>query len=99
MDRLDNYTNEQKKFLLLHSYFLAFELYIDLVFLFIIQDGKTALYWAVEKGHDDIVQLLLDNDADLENCTKVKKSDSNFCKNFYFTFMCSIDCKLIGTIK
>lgn len=35
------------------------------------QDRKTALYWAVEKGHDDIVQLLIDNDADLEISTKV----------------------------
>ena len=84
MYRLDNYTNENFFFLLLHSYFLAFELYIDLVFLFIIQDGKTALYWAVEKGHDDIVQLLLDNDADLENCTKVKKIRFQFLQELLF---------------
>jgi len=36
-----------------------------------VQDRKTALYWAVEKGHAEIVRLLLDNDADMEICTKV----------------------------
>ena len=36
-----------------------------------LQDRKTALYWAVEKGHADIVSLLLDNDADMEITTKV----------------------------
>lgn len=40
--------------------------------MYIDQDRKTALYWAVEKGHPDIVQLLLDNDANVEISTKVR---------------------------
>ena len=28
------------------------------------------MYWAVEKNHTEIVKLLLDNDADMEICTK-----------------------------
>ena len=35
------------------------------------QEGKTALYWAIEKGHNEIVQLLLDNDPDIEISNKV----------------------------
>ena len=35
------------------------------------QEGKTALYWAVEKGYNEIVRLLLASEPDLELCTKV----------------------------
>lgn len=40
-------------------------------FVFIFQEGKTALYWAVEKGYNEIVRLLLGSEPDLELCTKV----------------------------
>lgn len=36
-----------------------------------VQEGKTALYWAVEKGYVEICKLLLNNDPDLEIANKV----------------------------
>lgn len=35
------------------------------------QDGKTALYWAVEKGNATMVRDLLQCNPDTESCTKV----------------------------
>lgn len=35
------------------------------------QDRKTALYWAVEKGHLDIVKSILHAGPDFELATKV----------------------------
>ena len=36
-----------------------------------LKEGKTALYWGVDKGHNDIVKQLLALDPDLEICNKV----------------------------
>lgn len=47
-------------------YFAIFTLNISFV-----QEGKTALYWAVEKGYVEICKLLLSNDPDLEIANKV----------------------------
>ena len=44
---------------------------INKIFDWLFQEGKTALYWAVEKGHTEITRLLLDNDPDLEISNKV----------------------------
>ena len=35
------------------------------------QDGKTALYWAVEKGNATMVRDILQCNPDTESCTKV----------------------------
>ena len=37
----------------------------------ILQDGCTALYLAVQGGHEDVVELLLEENADPEPKTKV----------------------------
>lgn len=49
-------------------------IYFDLRFLIvmIIQERKTALYWAVEKNHISVVRSLLNSDPNLEISTKVK---------------------------
>ena len=49
---------------------------------FFLQEGKTALYWAVEKGHTEIVQLILDNDPDIEISNKVR-TNIIFLKNLF----------------
>ena len=36
-----------------------------------VQDGKTALYWAVEKGLMHVTKALLDSSANTEIATKV----------------------------
>lgn len=36
------------------------------------QDGKTALYWAVEKGNATMVRDILQCNPDTESCTKVR---------------------------
>lgn len=38
---------------------------------YLIQEGKTALYWAVEKGYVEICKLLLNSEPDLEIANKV----------------------------
>lgn len=38
---------------------------------FFQQDGKTALYWAVEKGNATMVRDILQCNPDTESCTKV----------------------------
>lgn len=43
-----------------------------LVFAFPHQDGKTALYWAVEKGNATMVRDILQCNPDTESCTKVQ---------------------------
>jgi ankyrin repeat protein len=40
--------------------------------VFCIQDRKTALYWAVEKGNYAMVKLILGVNPDLEIATKVR---------------------------
>ena len=40
-------------------------------FLSMTQDGASPLYKASEKGHDDVVQLLLDGGASVDLPTKV----------------------------
>ena len=40
------------------------------------QEDKTALYWAVEKGYNEIVRLLLASEPDLELCTKVSTTQT-----------------------
>ena len=49
-------------------------IYFDLRFqiVIIIQERKTALYWAVEKNHISVVKSLLNSDPNLEISTKVK---------------------------
>lgn len=37
-----------------------------------IQDNKTALYWAVEKGNATMVRDILQCNPDTEICTKVQ---------------------------
>ena len=39
---------------------------------FPLQDGKTALYWAVEKGNATMVRDILQCNPDTESCTKVR---------------------------
>ncbi len=39
--------------------------------MFHFQDGKTALYWAVEKGHVSIVKALIEYNANTEIGNKV----------------------------
>ena len=41
-----------------------------------LQDKKTALYWAVEKGHDEVVRALLKANPNLELCTRVSDDNS-----------------------
>lgn len=41
-------------------------------FVFFHQDGKTALYWAVEKGNVTMVRDILQCNPDTESCTKVR---------------------------
>jgi len=38
------------------------------------KDRKSALYWAVEKSHVNVVKLILGSNPDLEIATKVKIS-------------------------
>lgn len=42
-------------------------------FVFLYQDGKTALYWAVEKGNVTMVRDILQCNPDTESCTKVQQ--------------------------
>lgn len=44
------------------------------MFDFSHQDGKTALYWAVEKGNATMVRDILQCNPDTESCTKVLHS-------------------------
>ena len=37
-----------------------------------VQDGQTALYIASDKGHDQIVELLIRREADVNHLTKVR---------------------------
>ena len=37
----------------------------------VLQENKTALYWAVEKGNATMVRDILQCNPDTENCTKV----------------------------
>lgn len=53
-----------------HSYIHADVLFLYSIFHY-LQEGKTALYWAVEKGYVEICKLLLNNDPDLEIANKV----------------------------
>jgi hypothetical protein len=40
--------------------------------VFILQDKKTALHWAVEKGHKDVASLLVERGADIEAKDRVR---------------------------
>lgn len=40
----------------------------------LLQENKTALYWAVEKGNATMVRDILQCNPDTETTTKVKKS-------------------------
>lgn len=61
-----------------HIYFILFEI---LLMQFVVvstkkafifhQDGKTALYWAVEKGNATMVRDILQCNPDTESATKV----------------------------
>lgn len=43
-------------------------------FFFLLQENKTALYWAVEKGNATMVRDILQCNPDTETTTKVKNS-------------------------
>jgi len=59
------------------------------------QNGKTALYWAVEKGNATMVRDILQCNPDTESCTKVhgysvvEKSDSLSVILLYFLIVIS----------
>ena len=40
-------------------------------FCVLLQDGKTALMFASEKGHASVVEMLLDTDADIDASEEV----------------------------
>jgi hypothetical protein len=40
----------------------------------LLQDNKTALYWAVEKGNATMVRDILQCNPDTETCTKVREN-------------------------
>lgn len=44
------------------------------------QDGKTALYWAVEKGNATMVRDILQCNPDTESCTKVQHTGQEWSK-------------------
>ena len=46
-----------------------------------VQSGPTALYWAAGKGHDNIVQMLVDHGTavDLGRSNEVIVWNSNYC--------------------
>ncbi len=44
-----------------------------------LQDGSTALVWAAERGHTDLVELLLDRGADLEAKGRVSAVNTCLC--------------------
>lgn len=59
----------------IHTLFcISDTVYNKLVFalFFQHQDGKTALYWAVEKGNATMVRDILQCNPDTESCTKVR---------------------------
>lgn len=49
------------------------------------QDGKTALYWAVEKGNATMVRDILQCNPDTESCTKVQQAQLGWSK-IHFSF-------------
>lgn len=48
------------------------------------QDGKTALYWAVEKGNATMVRDILQCNPDTESCTKVQYGQQNKLNLYIF---------------
>lgn len=47
---------------------------LTVFFFFLLQENKTALYWAVEKGNATMVRDILQCNPDTETTTKVKNS-------------------------
>ena len=55
--------------------------YLDLCIFTIFQSGETALWYASLKGHMEVVQLLLQKNANVSLCNKVYNANVLVCIN------------------
>ncbi len=51
---------------------------LRVVSLCICKGGKTALYWAAERGHLRAVEILLDRGADIDARTRVSRYNNRY---------------------
>ena len=69
---------------------------ISNIICIVYQDGWTALMIASEKGHKEVVKLLLDHGANINMQNKVSVTDMIYMRDVYvmYVYVCVYDCMI-----